>query len=315
MRVSDAIDLIRFDTGTLADISGKAVNNLFTNKVLLQQLMRILNRYANYTKAIEDIYSFSLNTNTPFVTAPSLALRSEAYRGILVVINGRIFMGDIQGLANTYTNFPMKSFQGITTWMLPYGSKDWDRLYVFPLNATTPHSTTLTADVTATATTLPVASSDGFITHDGRVTIDSEKILYGRKDSTNFYDCVRGVESTTAASHLSAATVTEHNVYLFYSRLHTNLRAINDDYVDKATMDFEFEVCEEHMDGIVALTTYMLMLKVDRERAKDYKIDGDELMTLFKTDIRKGRSRMRQGTNIRYPYMSESGQPMYTNLM
>jgi len=319
MRIQRALEIIRFDTGTLSDISGRSINNLFSDKNILDRLYAELNQYANVTKAIEDVYSFALNDDTPYVAAPSLALRSETYKFIIYVLNGRYFPMDIRGFAGSYNNFPTRTIEGIPSWVLPFGTKGSDRLFFFPQASSDANTTTITSDITISDTTIPVTSSSGFVAGDGRITIGSEKILYGYKDSTNLYDCVRGVEQTTAAAHSSGATVTEHNVYCYYSRLHTDIRlpanSNNPNFVPRSILDTELEVAEEHLKGILQAVTYELVRKVDATRAKEYKIDADTLYEQYRLDIRKGRSRVRQGTNIRLPYLNESGTPFYTNLM
>jgi hypothetical protein len=42
----------------------------------------------------------------------------------------------------------------------------------------------------------------------GRIDIDTELITYTGKTATTFTGCVRGANGTTAASHLTGATVT-----------------------------------------------------------------------------------------------------------
>lgn len=68
--------------------------------------------------------------------------------------------------------------------------------------------TTLTANVSNAATTLPVASTTNFA-NAGAVLIGSEIITYTGKTATSFTGCTRGQYSSTAASHLSGAYVGE----------------------------------------------------------------------------------------------------------
>jgi Tfp pilus assembly protein PilX len=82
-----------------------------------------------------------------------------------------------------------------------------------------PPTTTLTANITNSQTTIPVASVASYASH-GRVQIDSETIDYGRT-STLGADCspvaapclisaTRGKAGTTAAAHLSGASVSQN---------------------------------------------------------------------------------------------------------
>lgn len=68
-------------------------------------------------------------------------------------------------------------------------------------------NTVLSSGINAAVTTLPLLSTAGFSSVGGIVTIDSEQITYTGKNSTQLTGCVRGYHGTTAASHLSSASV------------------------------------------------------------------------------------------------------------
>jgi hypothetical protein len=304
MKIQQALETLRFYTGTVSDITGKSVNPLFDNKMLVQQLNFALDEYSRTTKAIEDIYSFPLDTNTSFIDAPPLALRSESYRAILYWVNGRSFPGDMQGFANVYSNFPYPTITGIPTWFMPWGTTKDDRLYVFPTNSTIYHSTTLTGDVTDVATTLPVVSTAGFLTKNGKVSVGNEKIAYQYVDATNFYGCERGQEQSVATNHSSSSSVKENNVWLFYSRLHTPITTIGN-IVNEATLDKDLEMPEEHIETVLKYASYNLINKVDPTRATSYKVDWVAFLEQSKQEIRKGRSRIKSGRTIRNPNYNE----------
>lgn len=62
-------------------------------------------------------------------------------------------------------------------------------------------ATSLTASLSATATSMSVDDTTGFLSTDV-VTIDEEQILYGSKpDTTSFADLTRGYNQTKANSH------------------------------------------------------------------------------------------------------------------
>ena len=69
-------------------------------------------------------------------------------------------------------------------------------------------TTTLTSSVDDDDTTIPVSSTSSFDS-TGTIIIDSETITYTGTSSTTFTGATRGAESTTAASHSSAATVAQ----------------------------------------------------------------------------------------------------------
>ena len=69
-------------------------------------------------------------------------------------------------------------------------------------------TTTLTSAIDDDDTTIPVSSTSSFDS-TGTIIIDSESITYTGTTSTTFTGATRAAESTTAASHLSAATVAQ----------------------------------------------------------------------------------------------------------
>lgn len=315
MNVNEVLRRISFKVGTLDDIAGKAINNIIDNRIVIDELNTQMNQYANITKGITDVYSFHLHTNTPIVEAPILALRSESYYYMFIINSGTIFPLDMRSARDVYPRFRYNPVSGISNWIMPWGNGKTQYLSVFPMNNKSGLSTTLTANVSAVAQTIPVASTSGFINNSGRVTIGSEKILYGRKDTVNFYDCIRGVEMTTPAIHTSGDTVNENNVVLMYSRLPEKIIVTDDNIVDPAVLAHEIEIVEEHIEGIVKAVAYNLLLKLDPERSIPYKVDTDELYAQYKRDIMKGYYRGRQGTGIREPFaMNEAGMPYGTNI-
>jgi len=70
-------------------------------------------------------------------------------------------------------------------------------------------STTLTAGINASVTTVPVASVTGMPTTGGIITINSEQITYSGISTLDLTGCVRGVNGSTAATHSSSDAVTQ----------------------------------------------------------------------------------------------------------
>ena len=68
-------------------------------------------------------------------------------------------------------------------------------------------STTLSAGINATATTVPVASVTGMPTVGGTLTIGTEQISYTGISSLNITGCTRGINGSTAATHSSGDAV------------------------------------------------------------------------------------------------------------
>ena len=315
MLVNEAMRRILFNIGGLDDITGKAVNPLINNRQIIDMLNSQLRQYASVTRGISDVYSFPLNTNTPFVAAPTLAIRNRPYYYAFVIVSGVIYPCDVRGPADIYPRFSINPQTGIVNWIMPWYAGKTQYLSTFPMRNTSANTTTLSSAITDTATTLTVVSTSGYINNHGRVTIESEKILYTYKDSTHFYGCVRGVEMTTAANHAISTTVTENNMVLFYSRLPVKITVTDNNMIEKSVLDREIEVVDDHMEGIIRATTYPLLLKIDPERAQMYKIDADALYAQYANDIKRGFFRGRSGANVRDPFVThELGQPYGTNL-
>lgn len=75
-----------------------------------------------------------------------------------------------------------------------------DHLVTRSLHRTTGRKTWLTADVSATATTIPVADTSAFPTQ-GVIHIGTEAIRYNGKSAGTFANCTRGYWGTTAQAH------------------------------------------------------------------------------------------------------------------
>ena len=73
-----------------------------------------------------------------------------------------------------------------------------------------------------------MASTSGFAP-SGRIVVDSEIISYTQLSSTQFLGCIRGLEESTAASHLTAATVTERDIIYSSHREPNELIDIQDE--------------------------------------------------------------------------------------
>lgn len=317
MKLKDAYERIAFKVGTMDDASGRSLNPIVPNKVLINELMDQMRSYANITKGIQDVYSFPAYRIAGIYNAPPLALRSQAYFFAYVIVNGTIFAMDIRGARDVYTNFRVSPVYGIVNWIMPWNMGHTAALGTFPNTSSDPHAATLTAAIKFDDTTIPVDSTSGFIAKGGRLTIDDEKILYELKDATNFYGCIRAVEQTTAANHaITTDGVIENNVMLMYSRLPIPIVLTNSDLIPSPTLGMELDPCDEHMEGIIKATAFNLLVKIDPNRAMVYKIDAEELYDQYKSDILKGYARNRQNVNLRMPdAASELGVPYGTNLM
>ena len=311
MILSDVMKRIIFKTGSTDDITNHNANALISNSNILYELNAQLINYANKTKGIQDFYSYPVTSNNQWINAPSLALRSEAYRSAYLITRGWINPLDIRNARDIYNIFRVTPIKSVGAWLLIVNEINQQRILFFPMSGTTYNTTTLTAGISANATTIPVTSAGSFIATGGRIDIDGETIMYQYKDATNFYGCVRGLEMTTAAAHLISATVNEHNLIMNYSRLPQALTIT--DNPTSGQLAASMEVVDDHMEGIILITSANLLVKVDPQRAAVYRAEGDALLEQYKLDIGKGYSKMRSGVGVRQPYLSESGIPMNGN--
>ena len=318
MNVNDAYKRIVFKIGTPDDSSGRALNPRIPNQYILYELYDQLKSYANITKGIQDVHSFYVTRDINFMPAPPLALRSQGYYYAYIISNGVIFPMDFRGSRDVFNNFRVNPVNGISNWIMPWNMGHTQYMSVFPANSINPKSVLLTDDITENSATLMVSSTDGFVNNNGRILVGAEKILYAYKDSTRFYDCVRGLEQTTASVHNSLSTVSETNMFVFYSRLPEDI-TIDDSYnnvIPNSILTRVLEPCDEHMEGIIKATAYNLLLKIDMDMAEAHKIDSTILYEEYKKDIQRGYARNRMNVNIRQPFApSEMGIPYGTNLM
>jgi hypothetical protein len=72
-------------------------------------------------------------------------------------------------------------------------------------------STTLSANVSSTSTTIDLTSTVGLAT-SGFIKIDNETIVYSNISGNQLLNCSRGQANTTAASHLTGASVFTQNL-------------------------------------------------------------------------------------------------------
>jgi hypothetical protein len=311
MILSDALMRIKFKIGSTDDINSKAINPLITTSNLLYELNAQTNKYAIKTKGIQDVFSTSVSMNDQFINAPSLALRSGAYRFALMIVRGWIQPLDIRGQADVSSIYRVSPLRGMSSWLTVIQEGNSQRLFFYPMNGVSYNTTTLVGNITSTDTTITVASTASFIATGGRITIDSEKILYEYKDATNFYGCVRGLEMTTATTHANGATIKENNLIINYSRL--PIQQTITDTPSVTALATELEVVEDHIEGLCDVVAYNLLIKIDPSRATLYKIDGDALFEQYRLDIGKGHGKNRPGVNVREPFMAENGMPFGGN--
>ena len=314
MKLYEALRRINFKIGTLDDITGRAINNIVETRYIIDELNTQMFQYANKTKGIRDTYSTIINHNEPIIKAPKNALRSCSYLFGEVIVDGKIFPLDVRGTNNVLNNFTVNPYTGITSWLMPFSQGKTQYLGAYPTSSTSAKSTVLTKELLSTDTEIEVLSTKGFIRNFGRLKIGTETIMYQYCDETKFYGCIRGIEGTTPQNFEENTDVTHCNLILYYAKLPEKIEVYDDNFVSNETLNKELEIVEEHLEGIIKLVAYNLILKLDNTRAAQYKVDSEELFAQYEADIRKGYENIRKGANVRSPYYSQSGVPGWTNL-
>lgn len=306
MLVSECIKRINFFTSTQHDLTGKNLNAQFSNYNTVMMLKFALDRYANHTKGIEAIYSFPMDVdnNITIIDEPPLVLRSEAYRMMMITIAGFKYPIMMHDVNTTLGNFPTHT-QGIPTWAMPFERY----IYLYPQTGFTPAETLLNGELTDSATSITVDSTNGFEPRGGRITIGDEKIFYDSTTATTFNGCKRGFEGTTAISHSDNDAVKQNNITIFYRKRHFEI-SVNEttDIVSTADAAKEMEVYDEHLEVICKNTASLLLAKTDIERSNYYR-EYEKFLEQAKFDIQKTRHNMKSFGNIRSPYYFEQSYP------
>ena len=308
MKYKDVIERIRFATNSTHDLSGKAAQPYFSNHNINIQLKFALDKYASYTHAIEGFYSTQAKTTGEVIQMPDDLIRSQGIRYIFIYNKGLRYPLLEKDPNNVFSNFPVQNITGIPGWYLHWANE----VTLYPINNLDPSVTALLNDISATDTQIELATDVSLAAKQGRVTIENEKICYGWKTGTTLYNCQRGVEGTTASSHLRTTTVTENNTIILYRKLHWSFDVPkNSDRVDAVWADKEMEIPDEHIEVICDNVSYKLLAKVSPDRADFYKMDFDKWLEEAKYQIQKGRSEITKTDEVRNGFWSERDTSAY----
>ena len=160
--------------------------------------------------------------------------------------------------SSTYSTIPNKNAQGrpIQVWIDRQSGYD------------NPTTITLNGGISATANTITLSSVAG-LNYVGFIKVDSETIGYNEISGNTLQNCVRGVDNSTAASHLTGAAVTVRNLpnicvwpspdqSNFYSFVYWRLRRIQDAGNGINTEDIPFRMIPCMAAGLA----YYLSLKI-----------------------------------------------------
>ena len=161
--------------------------------------------------------------------------------------------------------------------------------------ATTAALTTLSAGISATDTTITVALATN-LPDSGFLLIGTETIYFGYATGNTLYNCARGQNGTTAASHSTGDAVAQQNLPCItvwptpdnsqtYTFVYWRMRRIDDAGGGVNTMDVPFRF----LNCLVAGLAYYLALKVPNAmvRLDVLKSQYDEAWELASTEDRE----------------------------
>ena len=128
--------------------------------------------------------------------------------------SAKSFLGTSRGL-HPFVALDGTIYLGVATHLKYYVNEGGDFNDITPIRTTktsgnttfSASANTISSGITADAIEIPLTSASGF-PDNGRILIGSEQITYSGINSNTLTGCVRGVNSTTAASHSSSASVT-----------------------------------------------------------------------------------------------------------
>lgn len=166
--------------------------------------------FCNQTEVLEGIYTLSTVQYQADYSWPSNTIKIKR----LELVKGNSAYA-------LYNEDLDEHFTGIvkTTSSPPQGANvfaDLIRLRERPSAAAA--STTLNGAISSTTATSITLTSGASFPRTGRIIVDSEVIEYWNNSSNVLSPCARGAEGTTAATHLTAATVTLRDVYVYSIR-------------------------------------------------------------------------------------------------
>lgn len=158
------------------------------------------------------------------------ALRQYVFNDINTDQSAQVFAGTNEGYSEIWWFYCSENSNTVDRYVIfnyldrvwYYGSLSrtaWidSALRPYPQAALGVQATELSSSINATATSILVNDASGF-PNSGTVQIDNELISYAYKSDTQLFSCVRGVNGTTAASHVAKANVSLYasNILVFH---------------------------------------------------------------------------------------------------
>jgi hypothetical protein len=192
---------------------------------------------------------------------------------------------------STYITIPTKNAQGrpIQVWINRQSG-----------NTNAIATTTLNGGITATDTTITVVSAAN-LPSQGYIKVDNEIIMYQNVSGNQLLNCFRGQANTTAASHLTAASVYQTfppNINVWptpnapgdqYTFVYYRMRRIQDSGGGVSTQDIPFRFIPCLVSGL-AFSLSMKLPEVDPNRIVMLKQDYEQQFQLAADEDREKAS-------------------------
>jgi len=193
------------------------INLLMDNISIISPNAAITVNNVTYWMGVDKFYMYSGRVETLPCT-----LRQYVYTDINASQYGQIVCGTNEGYNEIWWFYPSADSSVNNRYVIYnhleriwyYGTMnrtawlDSPGLRQYPLGGFSVQNTYLSStSISSSATTIPVLSASSY-PNSGTITVGAEQIFYGSKGDTSFNDCLRGVNSTTAASHIPFSPVT-----------------------------------------------------------------------------------------------------------
>jgi hypothetical protein len=187
---------------------------------------------------------------------------------------------------STYITIPNKNAQGrpIQVWINRQSGMESST------NITTAEA------LDATETTITLSSTDG-LAEFGFIKVDNETIQYGGINGNDLVNCIRGVNNTAAASHLTGAAVSVQNLPTinvwpapeqnnYYTFVYYRLRRIQDAGEGGTRMQ---DIPFRFLPALVAGLSYHMSLKIPGafERSQYLKAEYEQIYQLAAEEDRE----------------------------
>lgn len=172
--------------------------DLFKSQTLLNWISRAVKDLARRTGyCVTDWFAAPLVANQPVVVIDQKFVQFTS-------ANAKQWQ--LRRMNEAYTIYPSRASGSQPFWYGAHKQTDHMEFYVYPTVTTSDPTSTLSSGISASDTSLTVASVTNFLSF-GFVQIDSEIIQYQSITGTTLTALLRGTCGTTAATHSSSATV------------------------------------------------------------------------------------------------------------